>query len=88
MTKQFDSDATWKLLPIPVIGPPWGLSLIHIWAERDFTTRVGRNRHEALVSIAVGHAFADDRIPEQHARLGRLPGIVDDLVPELPGVDG
>ena len=58
-----------------------------VGAERDFTAGVGRNRHEALVGIAVGHAFADDRIPEQYARLGRLPGIVDDLVPELPGVD-
>ena len=58
-----------------------------VGAERDLAAGVGRNRHETLVGIAVGNAFADDRIPEQHARFGRLPRVVDDLLPELPGVD-
>ena len=56
-----------------------------VGAERDLAAGVGRNRHETLVGIAVGNAFADDRIPEQHARFGRLPRVVDDLLPEFPG---
>ena len=58
-----------------------------VGAERDLAAGVGRNRHKTLVGIAVGNAFADDRIPEQHARFGRLPRVVDDLLPEFPGVD-
>ena len=58
-----------------------------VGAERNLAAGVGRNRHEALVGIAVGHALADDRIPEQHARLGRLPCVVDDFIPEFLGVD-
>ena len=58
-----------------------------VGTERNLAAGVGRNRHEALVGIAVGHALADDRIPEQHARLGRLPCVVDDFIPEFLGVD-
>jgi len=58
-----------------------------VGAERNLAAGVGRDGHEAFVGIAVGDAFADDRIPEQHARLGRLPGVVDDLFPQLAGVD-
>ena len=58
-----------------------------VGAERNLAAGVGRNRHEALVGIAVGHALAQDRIPEQHARFGRLPGVVDDFLPKFPGVD-
>ncbi len=58
-----------------------------VGAERNLAAGVGRNRHEALVGIAVGDALAQDRIPEQHARLGRLPGVVDDLGPQLLRVD-
>ena len=56
-------------------------------AQRNLAAGVGRNRREALVGIAVGDALADDRIPEQHSRLGRLPCVVDDLVPQLAGID-
>ena len=58
-----------------------------VGTERDFAARVGRYGHEALVCIAVGNALADDRIPEQHARLGRFPRIVDDLLPKFLRID-
>ena len=58
-----------------------------VGAERNLTAGIGRNRREAFVGIAVGNALADDRIPEQHARLGRFPRVVDDLLPEFFGVD-
>ncbi len=58
-----------------------------VGAERNLAARIGRYGRESLVGITVGHALAQHRIPEQHARLGRLPGIVDDLLPQLPGVD-
>ena len=58
-----------------------------VGAERNLAAGIGRNRHETLVGIAVGNALADDRIPEQHARFGRLPGVVDDFLPKFPGVD-
>ena len=57
-----------------------------VGTERNLAARVGRDRREAFVGIAVGDAFAEDRIPEEHARLGRFPCVVDDLVPELSGV--
>ena len=58
-----------------------------VGTQGNFAARIGRNRDETLVGIAIGDALADDRIPEQHARFGRLPSIVDDLLPQLPGVD-
>ena len=58
-----------------------------VGTERNLAAGIGRNRAEALVGIAVGHALAQDRIPEQHARLGRLPGVVDNLLPEFLRVD-
>ena len=58
-----------------------------VGAERNLAAGVGRDRREAFVGIAVGDALADDRIPEQHARLSRFPRIVDDLFPEFFGVD-
>ena len=57
-----------------------------VGAERNFTAGIGRDGVEALVGIAVGHALADDRVPEQHARLGRFPCVVDDLFPQRGGV--
>ena len=53
-----------------------------VGAQRNLAAGVGRNRYEALVSVAVGHTLADHRIPEQNARLSRLPRIVDNLVPQ------
>ena len=58
-----------------------------VGAERNLAAGVRRDGHKALVGIAVGHALADDRIPEEHAGLGRLPRIVDDLLPELLRID-
>ena len=58
-----------------------------VGAERNLAAGVGRHGREALVGVAVGDALADDRVPEQHARLGRFPGVVDDLLPQLAGVD-
>ena len=57
-----------------------------VGAERNFAARIGRDGVEPFVGIAVGDAFAQDRIPEQHARLGRLPCVVDDLLPQRSGV--
>ena len=58
-----------------------------VGAEGNLAAGVGRDRHEALVGIAVGDALADNRIPEEHAGFGRLPGVVDNLLPQLAGVD-
>ena len=58
-----------------------------VGAERNLAAGVRRDGHEALVGIAVGHALTDDRIPEEHAGFGRLPRIVDDLLPEFLRVD-
>ena len=56
-------------------------------AERYFATRIGGDGAVAEVGITVGHALADDGVPEHHTGLGRSPGVVDDFVPEGAGVD-
>ncbi len=58
-----------------------------VGAERYLAAGVGGYGAEAFVGITVGHRFAQDGVPEQHARFGALPGVVDDLVPQRTGVD-
>ena len=57
-----------------------------VGAQRNLATGVCRYCAEALVGIAVGHALANDCIPEQHTGLCRLPCVVDNLLPELLGI--
>ena len=57
-----------------------------VGAERDLAARVGAQGLEAQVGIAVGDGLADDGVPKHHARLSRLPSIVDDLVPQGAGI--
>ncbi len=53
----------------------------------NLATGVGGDGAEAQVGIAVGHRLANDGVPEQDARLGALPRVVHDFVPQLRGVD-
>ena len=50
-------------------------------AQRYLTARIGRHRAETEIGVAVGYGFADYRVPEEHARFCRLPGVVYDLRP-------
>ena len=52
-----------------------------IRAERNFAAGIRRDRPEAQIGVAVGNGLAQDRVPEQNAGFGRLPCVVDDLVP-------
>ncbi len=56
-----------------------------IRTERDLPTRIRAHSPESEISIAVGHALTEDRIPEQDPRLGTLPGIMHDLAPQFTG---
>ena len=49
--------------------------------QRNLAAGIGGNGTETEIGIAVGHRLADNRIPKQHTRLSRLPGIVDYLSP-------
>ena len=71
VAKQVESQQT-----AAVVGTQWNLA-----------TGVCRHCAEALVGVAVGHTLADDGIPEENARLCRLPSIVDNLLPELTSID-
>ena len=53
-----------------------------VGAQRNLATRVGRNGAETLVGIAVGDTLAQHSVPEQATRLGTLPRIVDNLLPQ------
>ena len=55
--------------------------------QRNLPARIGRNRPESQVGIAIRHRLADNRIPKKHTGFGRLPSIVDNLVPQLAGID-
>ena len=48
---------------------------------------VGGDGAVAEVGIAVGHTLAQDGVPEQHTGLCRGPGVVDNLVPQLAGIN-
>ena len=56
-------------------------------AQRNFAARVRRNGAESEVGVAVRHRFAQDGVPEQHARFGGLPCVEDDFVPQCARVD-
>ena len=58
-----------------------------IRTERNLSTRIGRYGPEAQVGIAVGQAFPDDGIPEEHTRLCAFPCIVNDFLPKFSGFD-
>ena len=58
-----------------------------VGTERYLAAGVGRHGAEAQVGIAVGDALAQDGVPEQHTGLGTLPGVVDNLLPQLLGRD-
>ena len=58
-----------------------------VGTQGNLTAGVGRNGAEALVGIAVGDTLLENRIPEQHTRLGRTPSVVDNLLPKLLGLD-
>ena len=53
-----------------------------VWAERNLSTRVCAHRAEAEVGIAVGDALTQDSIPEEHARLGTLPCVMHNFLPQ------
>ena len=59
-----------------------------VGTERNFTAGICGNRMEAKIGVAVGNRFPQHGIPEQDAGFGRFPGVVHDLRPELPGLDG
>ena len=50
-------------------------------------TRVRGYCTEAQIGIAVGNTLLQDGIPEQHARLGTLPSIMNNLLPQILGTD-
>ncbi len=55
--------------------------------QRNFAAGVCRYGAETEVGVAVRNRLAGYGVPEQHARLGRFPGIMDDFVPKCAGVD-
>ena len=57
-----------------------------VGTQRNLAAGVGAQGLEAQVGIAVGDGLADDGVPKHHARLCRLPRIVDDLVPQGAGI--
>ena len=58
-----------------------------VGTERNFAAGVGGDGLEALVLVAVGDGLAEDVVPEEDTGLGRLPSVVDNLVPQLLGID-
>ena len=58
-----------------------------VGAERNLSAGVGAQRLETQVGIAIGDGLADDGVPEHHTRFRRLPCIVDDFVPQGPGIN-
>ena len=58
-----------------------------VGAKGNLTAGIGRDGAEAQIGIAVGNALTQDGVPEQHARLGTLPCVVDNLLPQLLGGD-
>ena len=58
-----------------------------VGTERNLTAGVGRNGAETQVGIAVGQTLAQDGVPEQHTRLGTLPCVVYNLLPQHLGID-
>ena len=56
-------------------------------AQRYLATRVRGNRSVTQVGVAVGHALPNDRIPEQDARFGRFPRVVNNLIPQFYRTD-
>ena len=57
-----------------------------IGAQGYLTAGVGGDGLEAQVSIAVGHRLTRDSIPEQDARLGTFPRVVNNFSPKPGGV--
>ncbi len=57
-----------------------------VGAEGYLAAGVGRDSAVAIVGIAVGHALADDGVPEEHTGLGAAPRVGDNLVPQRAGV--
>ena len=53
-----------------------------VGTKGNFATRVCRDGAETEVSIAVGNAFADNRVPEKHTRFGTAPSVVHNLAPQ------
>ena len=53
----------------------------------NLAARIGRDGAETQVGIAVGHSLTGDGVPEEHARLGTLPSIVNDFLPKLRSVN-
>ena len=58
-----------------------------VGTERDFAAGVGGDGLEALVRVAVGDGLAADVVPEEDTGFGGFPGVVDNLVPQLLGVN-
>ena len=58
-----------------------------VGAQRNFATRIGRDGRKAVIGIAIGHRLTGNGIPEQHTRLGRLPSIMDNLIPQSLCID-
>ena len=56
--------------------------------EGNLTARIGRYSAVAQVCITVGNGLADDGVPEQYAGLGRLPCVVDNLLPQSTCIYG
>ena len=57
-----------------------------VGTEGNFAAGVCRNRLKAEVGVAVGQAFADNRVPEQHTRLRALPSVVHNFLPQSGGI--
>ena len=53
-----------------------------VWTERNLSTRVCAHRAEAEIGIAIRDALTQDGIPKEHARLGTLPCVVHDFLPQ------
>ena len=58
-----------------------------VGAEGYLAAGVGADGAVAEVGIAVGHALAEDGVPEEHAGFGAAPRVGDNLVPQGAGVD-
>ena len=59
-----------------------------VGAQRYLATRIGAHRAETQVGITVGNALAQNGIPKQHTRLCALPCIVNNLGPQILGING
>ena len=58
-----------------------------VGTEWDLTAGIGGDGLESKVRVAVGDRFLQDGVPEEDARFGALPGIVDDPAPEFASPD-